>query len=533
MVHVAGTNGKGSFIAFTRAIAEALGKGVHVYTSPHLVNFHERIVLAGPHGASPIAEDMLVDCLARAEAANGGELITLFEITTAAAFLAFAEVPADLLLLETGLGGRLDATNVVAKPLATAITPISIDHVSFLGDTRDGDRRREGRHPQARRSVRGGPAGARGLRGDRAPGRGDRRAPPRRRPRLRHVRAARAPGVSDRDDAARLAALPRLNGRHQIDNAGAAIAGASILFGDALTTRALEHGLTHAEWPARLERLRPGGLHAYVEEGTEIWLDGGHNAAGGKVIAQALAELDERVPRPVHLIFGMMETKDAHAFIAPFKGLVERIYTVPIPDEPNAFSAEALAEIASAEGFEVVAAASVPDALLRSQAALQGPGRVLICGSLYLAGHVLHAARARPIRSKSANGGPDAKVSLAWLSWPAWLLSPLLRRRGRGRIADGRRCVRADGDQGNWSPAGKSRQRQRGAATPTGLIQISYDVIAEIHRSRVGDKVKLCLVSVPENCPPDDDRGKVYRATNLRTGESWQAPDSQHSCGGA
>src|SRR5215472_3530698 len=135
VVHVAGTNGKGSYLAFTRAIAEALGKRVHVYTSPHLVNFHERIVLAGGAGSAPITEDRLVDCLARAEAANGGELITLFEITTAAAFLAFAETPADLLLLETGLGGRLDATNVVEKPLVTSITPISIDHVSFLGHT--------------------------------------------------------------------------------------------------------------------------------------------------------------------------------------------------------------------------------------------------------------------------------------------------------------------------------------------------------------------------------------------------------------
>ena len=183
--------------------------------------------------------------------------------------------------------------------------------------------------------------------------------------------------------------LPRLNGRHQIDNAGTAIAAASLLFGDALTTRALEHGLTHAEWPARIERLAVGGLHAYVADGTEIWLDGGHNAAGGQVIAHALAELDERVPRPVHLIFGMMDTKDAHAFIAPFKGLVERVYTVPIPDEPNAFDADALAEIARAEGFDVVATASLPDALTRSQAALHGPGRVLICGSLYLAGLAL------------------------------------------------------------------------------------------------------------------------------------------------
>ncbi|MGZ5824100.1 MAG: bifunctional folylpolyglutamate synthase/dihydrofolate synthase, partial [Hyphomicrobium sp.] len=135
VVHVAGTNGKGSLIAFLRAIAEAQGARVHVYTSPHLVHFHERIVLAGPGGGAPIEEAVLVECLARAEAANSGELVTLFEITTAAAFLAFADVPADLLLLETGLGGRLDATNVVEKPLATAITPISIDHVSFLGDT--------------------------------------------------------------------------------------------------------------------------------------------------------------------------------------------------------------------------------------------------------------------------------------------------------------------------------------------------------------------------------------------------------------
>jgi dihydrofolate synthase / folylpolyglutamate synthase len=388
VVHVAGTNGKGSYLAFTRAIAEALGKGVHVYTSPHLVNFHERIVLAGPHGSAPIAEDFLVDCLARAEAANGGELITLFEITTAAAFLAFSEVPADLLLLETGLGGRLDATNVVAKPLLTAITPISIDHVSFLGDTiaaiagekagilKAGVPCVVGRQVQEafevierRAEALGAPLHVAGRDFDMYEQHG-------------HLIFQTPSRLLDLP-------LPRLNGRHQIDNAGAAIAGASILFGNALTTRALEYGLTHAEWPARLERLAVGGLHAYVADGTEIWLDGGHNAAGGQVIALALAELDERVPRPVHLVFGMMESKDAHAFIAPFKGLVERVYTVPIPDEPNAFSADALAEIVCAESFDAVATSSLPDALTRSQAALEGPGRVLICGSLYLAGHVL------------------------------------------------------------------------------------------------------------------------------------------------
>jgi dihydrofolate synthase/folylpolyglutamate synthase len=388
VIHVAGTNGKGSFLAFLRAIAEGMGNGVHVYTSPHLVNFHERIVLAGPHGASLIGEDHLVDCLARAEEANGGELITLFEITTAAAFLAFAETPADLLLLETGLGGRLDATNVVNKPLLTAITPISIDHVSFLGDTIA--------------AIAGEKAGILKPGVPCVVGRQEREAFD-----VIEHRAAEigAPlHVAGRDfDAfeqqgrlvfqtvSRLIdlPLPRLKGRHQIDNAGNSIAAASIVFGEALSLRALEHGLTHAQWPARLERLSAGALHAYVADGTEIWLDGGHNAAGGQVTAHALAELDERVPRPVHLVWGMMDTKDAHAFIAPFKGLVGRIYTVPIPDEPNAFSARDLAAIARAEGFEVVEANSVADALTRSRDALEEPARVLICGSLYLAGHVL------------------------------------------------------------------------------------------------------------------------------------------------
>ena len=277
---------------------------------------------------------------------------------------------------------------MVAKPVLTAITPISIDHVSFLGDTLT--------------EIAGEKAGILKPGVPCVVGRQEQDAFEVIERRAEQVGAPLHVAGRDFDmyeqhgslvfqTATRLLdlPLPRLTGRHQIDNAGTAIAAASLLFGEALTTRALEHGLTHAEWPARLERLAVGGLHAYVTDGTELWLDGGHNAAGGKVIAHALAELDERVPRPVHLIFGMMDTKDAHAFIAPFKGLVERIYTVPIPDEPNAFDAEALAEIARAEGFDVVATASLPDALTRSQAALQGPGRVLICGSLYLAGLAL------------------------------------------------------------------------------------------------------------------------------------------------
>ena len=388
VVHVAGTNGKGSLIAFVRAIAEALGKPVHVYISPHLINFHERILLAGPNEAAPITEDRLVDSLARAEAANAGELITLFEITTAAAFLAFSETPADLLLLETGLGGRLDATNVVEKPLATSITPISIDHVSFLGHTLAAIAQEKagilkpgvpcivGRQEtealrviEAQAEEIGAPLQVFGREFDVFE----------QHRRLIFQTASRLIDLP----------LPRLNGRHQIENAGAAIATASVAFGDALTIESIERGLTHAKWPARLERLGEGALHQYVGAGTEIWLDGGHNAAGGQAIAHSLAEFEERVPRSVHLIWGMMETKDAHAFIAPFKGLVERVYTVPIPEEANAFPAEALAEIAASGGFDVTSTGGVAHALMQSRAALGGPGRVLICGSLYLAGHVL------------------------------------------------------------------------------------------------------------------------------------------------
>jgi dihydrofolate synthase/folylpolyglutamate synthase len=392
VVHVAGTNGKGSLLAFLRATTEALGKRVHVYTSPHLINFHERVVLAGPDGDAPISEERLIDCLARAEAANGGELITLFEITTAAAFIAFAETPADLLLLETGLGGRLDATNVVEKPLVTAITPISIDHVSFLGDTltaiaaekagilKPGVPCVVGRQElealrviEARAEEVGAPLHVFGRDFDVFE---------------QHKRLIFQTPTRLLD-----LPLPRLAGRHQLDNAGGAIATASVVFGDELNMEALEYGLTHAEWPARLERLPPGALYTFVDDDTEIWLDGGHNAAGGQAIAHAVAELDDRVPRPVHLIWGMMETKDAHAFVAPFKGLVERVYTVPIPEEQNAFDAEELAEVAASEGFTVTAAKSVPHALLQSRAAFSEPGRVLICGSLYLAGHVLKLHR--------------------------------------------------------------------------------------------------------------------------------------------
>lgn len=392
VVHVAGTNGKGSVVAFLRSIAEALGKCAHVYTSPHLVDFHERIVIGDMHGGAPIAEDLLVECLIRAEVANDGQPITLFEITTVAALLAFSESPADVVLLETGLGGRLDATNVVARPAATVITSISLDHIAFLGDT-----------VQAIASEKAGILKA-----------GTPCVVARQTEDVLPVIEARAREIGapltvfDRDFGAYeqrnrlifenretqlILPLPALKGRHQIYNAAAAVAAAQIVFDSELSNRALSEGLATAQWPARMERLSYGSLHNYVDDATELWLDGGHNPAGAEVIADTIKELGWQRSGPVHLIWGMMEAKDAHAVISAFRGRVDHVYTVPIPDESGAFEPEALAEIARAAGFAATVAYGLRHALLLSNASPRRPANVLICGSLYLAGHVLKLHR--------------------------------------------------------------------------------------------------------------------------------------------
>jgi dihydrofolate synthase/folylpolyglutamate synthase len=392
VVHVAGTNGKGSVIAFLRGMAEALGKRAHVYTSPHLVDFHERIVIGDLHGGAPIPEDFLVDCLIKAEVANGGQPITLFEITTAAAFLAFAESPADVVLLETGLGGRLDATNVVAKPAATVITSISLDHVAFLGNTVQAiafekagilkagtpcivARQCEDVLPviEARAREIGSPLSVSG----------------------RDFEAQEQHGrLVFEDHRTRMSLpLPALKGPHQIDNAAAAIAAAQVVFDGELSDRALSESLATAQWPARMERLGFGSLHNYVDDATEIWLDGGHNPAGAHVVATTIEELGWQRSGPVHLIWGMMDGKDAHAVISAFKNRVDHVYTVPIPDEAGAFEPDVLAEIARAEGFSVSVAYGLRHALLLSNASARRPANVLICGSLYLAGHVLKLHR--------------------------------------------------------------------------------------------------------------------------------------------
>ena len=390
VIHIAGTNGKGSTAALLKAMLQAAGKRVHVYTSPHLVRFHERIEIAGANGkARPVGEAELVELLERTQRANVGAPVTFFEVTTAAAFLAFAEHPADAVILEVGLGGRLDATNVVARPALSVITPISMDHSDWLGESialiarekagilKPGVPAVISRQPEeALAAIRSkaietqAPLTLWGEDYEAFEQRG----------RLVYQSAERLMDLS----------LPALMGHHQVANAGTAIAAALQLKQLGITDTAIARGLLEVRWPARMQRLDKGPLTRLLTPGSELWLDGAHNPAGAEAIAQTLAELEERAPKPVGLIVGMMGKKDAAGFLAHFRGLVRRVVTVPTPGSPEATHEPAgLAKIAVSVGLAADAAPDVEAALARLQKVEARPMRILICGSLYLAGHVL------------------------------------------------------------------------------------------------------------------------------------------------
>jgi len=391
VIHIAGTNGKGSTTAFLRAMLEAAGKSVHVYISPHLVRFHERIRLGGPGGGRFVGEEPLIEALLAVERANGDAPIPQFELTTAAAFKLFAENPADYLLLEVGLGGRYDATNVIADPLVAAITPISHDHEKFFGDTLDkiaGEKAgiiKRGRPvvvaPQRDEVTEVIEAEAARLGAPVFLGNRDW---------IAHSERGRLV-YQDIDGLLDLPA-PRLAGRHQFTNAGTAIA-ALRQAGIALPTSAIEAGLTDVEWPARMQRLTTGKLVARARADAEIWLDGGHNPGAGQVIAEAMADLEERVPRPLIMICGMLNTKDPVGFFQPFAGLARKVYTVPVPSSAAGRDPAELADFARQAGIEAEPMADVESALDRidAETGLPMAPRILICGSLYLAGTVLDA----------------------------------------------------------------------------------------------------------------------------------------------
>ncbi|MFC0280621.1 bifunctional folylpolyglutamate synthase/dihydrofolate synthase [Falsigemmobacter intermedius] len=376
VIHLAGTNGKGSTQAMIRAGLEAAGKKVHAYTSPHLARFHERIRVAG----ELISEPELAELLAEVERVNAGDPITFFEITTCTGFLAFSRIPADYLLLEVGLGGRFDATNVIADPALCVITPVSLDHQMYLGDTVGLIATEKAGILKRRVPAVIGPQTSEGLEAIEAV-----------------AERLHAPlMVANRDwqswsERGRLIyqderglldlPLPNLPGPHQIENAGAAIAALRHLGFD---EAACEAAVTKAFWPARMQRLKTGPL-VDLAAGAELWLDGGHNPAAGIALAGTLAALPKR---PTHAICGMLNTKDIGGFLRPLAPHLSSLHAVSIPGETATLDASETAAAARAEGIEALEAESVTDAL-RDILAQDPSARVVICGSLYLAGNIL------------------------------------------------------------------------------------------------------------------------------------------------
>jgi dihydrofolate synthase/folylpolyglutamate synthase len=376
VIHIAGTNGKGSTQAMIRAGLEQSGASVHAYTSPHLARFHERIRLAGDLISEPALTDILDQCYTT----NGPDPITYFEITTVAALLAFAQTPADFTLLEVGLGGRLDATNVVDTPAVTVITPVDLDHQQFLGNTLAaiagekagiikrgvtcvvGPQHTEAMDVIEAKAARlGAPLLAYGQHW--------------------HVSSARDRLIYQDETGLLDLPLPVLRGPHQVMNAGAAIATLRHLGRDEAACQA---AVTHAYWPARMEHLTSGAL-VEIAKPAELWLDGGHNPAAGRALA---ATLKAQSPRPTHLICGMLNTKDIDGYLQPLADVAASLTAVSIPDEINTVPAAQTALAAQRVGFQAKTAPDVATAI--RQIVQDAPNaRILICGSLYLAGHVM------------------------------------------------------------------------------------------------------------------------------------------------
>lgn len=376
VIHIAGTNGKGSTQAMIRAGLEASGKQVHAYTSPHLARFHERIRLAG----KLVSEDSLAALLEECEVANQGVPITYFEITTCAALLGFARTPADFCLLEVGLGGRLDATNVIDDPALTIITPVSIDHQQYLGETlaeiageKAGILKRGvpgivGPQPEEALEVIEAHAARIG-------------APLKIYGQDWHVFEERGRLIYQDEQGLLDLPLPNLIGGHQVQNAGIALAALRHL---EQPEASYDAAVTKAEWPARLQHLRTGTF-VDAAAGAEVWLDGGHNAAAGAALAEALGRLPKR---PLHIICGMLNTKDISGYLNPLANIAKSLQGVSIPNEVATLTAEETVAAARASGMEAQTAPSVLDAV-KTITRMEPGARILICGSLYLAGHVL------------------------------------------------------------------------------------------------------------------------------------------------
>lgn len=379
VIHVAGTNGKGSLLAYMKAILEISGLRVHRYTSPHLVRFSERIELAGKE----ISNAYLESLLRHVAPVLQQQPATFFEATTALAFLAFAEKPADILLLETGMGGRLDATNVIEKPLLTAITPVSFDHTEYLGDTlakiageKAGILKKNiscvvgCQQPEALQVI-------------------EAQAQPLQAPLYRLGQEWQVEKGRYQSPKRSLQFSPALAGDYQYDNAATAIACIDQLPQFSISDEHIIRGIANAHWPARLQRLTHGAFAKILPPGIELWLDGGHNPQGGEVLAAWIRQ--QSGGKPVTLISGMIKGKDMAAFLEPMAGSVQKLYAIAIPGETNSQPAAKLAEAAQAVGIQAQPMPSLENALKTALESAKAPAIICICGSLYLAGKVLAA----------------------------------------------------------------------------------------------------------------------------------------------
>ncbi|MER9614012.1 folylpolyglutamate synthase/dihydrofolate synthase family protein [Mesorhizobium sp. M0207] len=389
VIHIAGTNGKGSCAAFSRALLEAAGYRVHVHTSPHLVNWHERYRLAADGGGRLVDDKVFAEAIARVAKANQGQKITVFEILTAVTFLLFSEHPADAVILEVGLGGRFDATNVIAEPAVSVIMPVSLDHEAYLGD-----RVELIAAEKAGIIKRGCPVVIGAQESETAQQvlietaeRLDCPAFVYGQDFLAYEENGRI--VYQDEDGLMDLPPPRLPGRHQFANAAAAIAAVKAA-GFEISHRAAEKAMANVAWPGRMQKLPQGRLSELAPKGADIWLDGGHNPGAGVVVAEALAEQEEKNPRPLFLISGMINTKDQSGYFRAFKGLVRHVYTVPVSLSDAGVPNDELATRAIEAGLSAEPVSSVANALMLLRDTWDGPPpRILIGGSLYLAGAVL------------------------------------------------------------------------------------------------------------------------------------------------
>ncbi|MER8477327.1 bifunctional folylpolyglutamate synthase/dihydrofolate synthase [Mesorhizobium sp. M0092] len=389
VIHIAGTNGKGSCAAFSRALLEAAGYRVHVHTSPHLVNWHERYRLAADGGGRLVDDKVFAEAIARVAKANQGQKITVFEILTAVTFVLFSEYPADAVILEVGLGGRFDATNVIAEPAVSVIMPVSLDHEAYLGD-----RVELIAAEKAGIIKRGCPVVIGAQESETAQQvlietaeRLDCPAFVYGQDFLAYEENGRM--VYQDEDGLMDLPPPRLPGRHQFANAAAAIAAVKAA-GFEISHRAAEKAMTNVAWPGRMQKLPQGRLSELAPKGADIWLDGGHNPGAGVVVAEALAEQEDKNPRPLFLISGMINTKDQSGYFRAFKGLVRHVYTVPVSTSDAGVPNDELATRAIEAGLSAEPVSSVANALMLLRDTWDGPSpRILIGGSLYLAGAVL------------------------------------------------------------------------------------------------------------------------------------------------